>query len=94
MTTVTVRIPTPLRSLTEGVDELRIAGSTVGDVLATLGASHEGALQRILGPDGEVRQFVNSYRGSEEVRVLQGMSTPVAEGDVVSIIPAVAGGAQ
>jgi molybdopterin converting factor small subunit len=47
-----------------------------------------------MGPDGEVRQFVNIYLGNEDVRVLQGMSRPVSEGDVVSIVPAVAGGMQ
>jgi molybdopterin converting factor small subunit len=93
MTTVTVRIPTPLRSYTQGADELRAEGATVAEVMRTLGAAHDGLLARVLTPAGEPRQFVNIYLGSRNVRTLQGMATPVSEGDVISIVPAVAGGA-
>ena len=93
MTTVTVRIPAPLRSYTRGVDEVPAAGACVAEALSSLDAAHDGLLARILTPDGEPRQFVNIYLGSRNVRTLQGMATPVKEGDVISIVPAVAGGA-
>jgi molybdopterin converting factor small subunit len=92
MNTVVIRIPTPLRSYTQGVDEVRVQGSTVKEVLEALGAAHDGVLARVLSPDGEPRQFVNIYLGSQNVRALDGLQTPVKDGDVVSIIPAVAGG--
>ena len=93
MTSVTVRIPAPLRSYTHGADELRAEGATVAEAMRTLGAAHDGLLVRVLTPDGEPRQFVNIYLGSRNVRTLQGMATPVNDGDVISIVPAVAGGA-
>lgn len=92
MTTVTVRIPTPLRSYTQGTDEVRARGDTVAEALLTLGAVHDGLLARVLTADGEPRQFVNIYLGSRNVRTLQGMATSVSEGDIISIVPAVAGG--
>ena len=92
MTTVVIRIPTPLRSYTQGVDEVRVQGNTVKEVLEALGARHDGVLARVLSPEGEPRQFVNIYLGSQNVRALNGLQTPVKDGDVVSIIPAVAGG--
>lgn len=93
MTTVTVRIPTPLRPYTQGADEVRAEGATVSEAIQALGAAHDGLLARVLTPAGEPRQFVNFYLGSRNVRALQGMATPVSEGDVISIVPAVAGGA-
>ena len=93
MTTVTVRIPTPLRSYTQGADEVRAEGATVAEAMHTLGAAHDGLLARVLTTEGEPRQFVNIYLGSRNVRALQGMETPVNEGDIISIVPAVAGGA-
>ena len=93
MTTVTVRIPTPLRSYTQGADEVRVEGATVAEAIRALGAAHDGLLTRVLTAEGEPRQFVNIYLGSRNVRALQGMATRVTEGDVISIVPAVAGGA-
>ena len=61
--------------------------------LQAQGAAHDGLLARVLTPEGEPRQFVNIYLGGRNVRTLQGMATRVAEGDVISIVPAVAGGA-
>ena len=92
MTTITVRIPTPLRGYTAGADEVRARGATVAEAMSTLGAAHDGLLARVLTPEGEPRQFVNIYLGSRNVRALQGMQTPVNDGDVISIVPAVAGG--
>ena len=89
--TVAVRIPTPLRPLADGADELRVQGATVGEVLQSL---DDALLDRILTPEGEVRRFVNLYLGPDNVTTLDGLATPVAEGDVLSIVPAVAGGSN
>jgi molybdopterin converting factor small subunit len=94
MSSVTIRIPTPLRSFTGGADEVKVNGATVGDALKALGATHNGVLDRVLTPEGEVRQFVNIYLGSQNVRSLNGLVTPVVEGAVLSIVPAVAGGVR
>lgn len=93
MSTVTVRIPTPLRTYTQGADEVRAQGATVAEVFRSLATAHDGLLARVLTAEGEPRQFVNVYLGSRNVRSLRGMATPVGEGDVISIVPAVAGGA-
>lgn len=87
--TVTIRIPTPLRSMAGNADEIRVQGATAGEVLNALDNS---LLERILTPNGEIRQFVNIYLGPRNVNTLDGLATPVNEGDVLSIIPAVAGG--
>lgn len=92
MTTIKVRIPTPLRGYTGGRDEIDAAGDTVGDALSALGAAHHGLLDRVLAADGEPRQFVNLFLGERNVRDLQGLRTPLAPGDVIAIVPAVAGG--
>ena len=92
MSAVTIRIPTPLRSHTQGADEVRVDAGTVGDALTALEAKHEGVLPRILADNGEPRPFVNIYLGSQNIRALSGLQTPVTDGNVVSIIPAVAGG--
>ena len=94
MSAVTIRIPTPLRSYTQGADEVRVDAGTIGEALTALGALHDGVLARILADSGEPRQFVNIYLGSQNIRALSGLQTPVTDGNVVSIIPAVAGGAQ
>jgi molybdopterin converting factor small subunit len=88
----TIRIPMPLRSYTGGADEVAVEAATVREALEALGARHDGILARVLGPGGEPRQFVNVFLGSRNVRGLDGLATPLAEGDVISIIPAVAGG--
>jgi sulfur-carrier protein adenylyltransferase/sulfurtransferase len=93
MTTVKVRIPTPLRVYTAGAGEVEVAGETVGEALTALGAAHEGVLDRVLTPSGEQRQFVNLFVGERNVRELAGLATPLAQGEVIAIIPAVAGGA-
>ncbi|WP_333840910.1 ubiquitin-like small modifier protein 1 [Pelomicrobium sp.] len=92
MSTVKIRIPMPLRSYTDGAEEVEVAGTTVGEALQALGRRHEGLLPRVLGPDGELRQFVNVFIAGRNVRSLSGLATPVSDGDVLSIVPAVAGG--
>ncbi len=90
--TVTVRIPTQLRTLTAGAGEVAVDGSTVGEVLKALDAAHGGFGERLFGDDGNLRRFVNVFVADEDVRFLQGLETAVAEGQTVSIVPAVAGG--
>jgi len=90
--TVTVRVPTTLRTLTGGQAEVSLEGTTVGEVLAALEAVHPGFAERILDDDGGLRRFVNVFVADDDVRFLGGMATPVPDGETVSIIPAVAGG--
>lgn len=86
-----VRIPTPLRTLTGGQDEVRAAGATVGEVIEDLEKRHPGIRDRLLDDKG-VRRFVNIYVGDEDIRFLDGLKTPLKEGDQISIVPAIAGG--
>lgn len=90
--TVTVRIPTTLRTLTAGAPEVEIEGAVVSEVLANLEAAHPGFSSRILDESGALRRFVNVFVADEDVRFMEGLDTPVADGATVSIIPAVAGG--
>ena len=92
MSQATVRIPTPLRPLVGGADEVSVAGQTVGEVLQTLGQSHDGLLERILDGEGQLRSFVNVFLGDSNVRSLKGLGTTVTNGAVIHIVPAVAGG--
>ena len=94
MNNVTIRIPTPLRSYTDGADEVRVRAQTVGEALRALGAAHDGLLSRILDVAGEPRPFVNIYVSGTNVRARDGLAGAVAEGEVISIVPAVAGGAD
>jgi sulfur-carrier protein len=88
----TVRIPTALRTLTGGASEVSADGSTVGEILKSLDAAHPGFGERVFDESGALRRFVNVFVAEEDIRFLEGLSTPVAEGQAVSIIPAVAGG--
>lgn len=88
---VTVRIPTVLRRLTGGADELPVAGGTVGEVFAEVGREHGEFLNRIT-EGGEVRPFLNVFVNGDDIRFAQGLQTPVKDGDEVSIIPSIAGG--
>jgi len=87
-----VRIPAQLRTLTGGAGELEIEGSTVGEVLKGLDAGHPGFAERIFDDEGGLRRFVNVFLDEEDVRFLDGLSTPVTPGQTISIVPAVAGG--
>jgi len=90
--TVTVRIPTPLRKLTDGADEVSIEGATVGAMIDNLEAAHAGLKERLCDENGEIRRFVNVYLNDEDVRFLNGRDTELKDGDEVSIVPAIAGG--
>jgi molybdopterin synthase sulfur carrier subunit len=87
-----VRIPTTLRPISGGLNEVKVEGSTLREVLANLEAAHPGFADRLLDEQGAVRRFVNLFVADDDVRFLQGLDTPVADGDTISIIPAVAGG--
>lgn len=87
----TVRIPTPLRTLTGGQDEVSAEGSTVAEVIEDLEAKHPGLRDRLLDEKG-VRRFVNIYVGEEDIRFLDGLKTELKPGDAISIVPAIAGG--
>ncbi len=87
-----VRIPTTLRSLAGGSSEVTVDGATVGEVLASLESTHPGFRERLLDDEGGLRRFVNVFVADDDVRFLQGLDTPVPEGETVAIIPAVAGG--
>jgi molybdopterin synthase sulfur carrier subunit len=89
---VSVRVPTQLRSLTGGSGEVAVEGSTVGEVLKALDVAHPGFAGRLFDDDGALRRFVNVFLADEDVRFLEGLATPVAEGQTLSIVPAVAGG--
>jgi sulfur-carrier protein len=86
-----VRIPTPLRTLTAGADEVRANGNTVGEVIEDLERRHPGIRERLLDEKG-VRRFVNIYVGEDDVRFLDGLKTTLKAGDEISIVPAIAGG--
>jgi sulfur-carrier protein len=89
---VTVRVPTQLRTLTGGVGEVTVEGSTVGEALKALDSSHPGFAERIFDEQGDLRRFVNVFLADEDVRFLDGLTTAVADGQTLSIVPAVAGG--
>jgi molybdopterin synthase sulfur carrier subunit len=88
----TVRIPTPLRKLTEGKEEVSAMGATIGQVLDDLERNYPGIKARICDENGQVRRFVNIFANDEDIRFLANLDTPVGEKDEVSIVPAIAGG--
>ena len=90
--TVTVRIPTPLRKLTGGADEVSIEASNVGELIENLESAHAGLKERLCDDAGEIRRFVNVYVNDEDVRFMGGRDTALKDGDEVSIVPAIAGG--
>jgi adenylyltransferase/sulfurtransferase len=89
---VTVSIPTPLRSFTGGRDAVAVVGTTVGQVLDELLAAHTGLKRHLVQDDGRLRTFVNLYLNDTDIRQLASTSTPVVEGDVLTIVPSIAGG--
>ena len=89
---VTIKIPAQLRTLTGNEAETEVEGSSVGEALDALYERYEGLRERIT-EDGELRRFVNVYVSGEDIRFGEGLDTPVGDGDEVTILPAVAGGA-
>ena len=88
-----VRVPAMLRPTVGGERMVAAEGATLRELIGHVDQRHPGFAGQLLDPDGSQRRFVNIYLNDEDVRYLQGLETPVAESDVVSILPAVAGGA-
>lgn len=89
---VTVRVPTVLRRLTGGQDELEADGTTVAELFAVVGRRHDGFREKVLTDGGELRPFLNVFVNGEDVRFAADLRTSVKDGDEVSIVPSVAGG--
>ena len=91
---VTVRIPTPLRRISNGQDKASVEGSSLDEIIQSLNEEFPGIKERLCDEQGEIRHFVNIYVNGEDVRFLDGLSTATKSGDEISIVPAVAGGEQ
>lgn len=92
MPTILVDIPEPLRGLADGAAELPASGSTVDAALADLGMRYRALTQRVLTRGGAMREYVNLFLNDSDIRAAEGLKTPVREGDVLMIVPSVAGG--
>lgn len=92
MPAIRVRIPAALRAQTNGDTEVEVDAANVKDVVGALEARYPGLGERLLDERGDLRRFINIYVNGEDVRFLDGMATPIKQGDELSIIPAVAGG--
>ncbi len=90
--TAVMRIPTPLRKATNGQDKVEVEGANVKECVDFLDSQFPGIKERLFDDGGALRNFVNVYVNGEDVRHLQGLDTPVAAGDEISIVPAIAGG--
>jgi molybdopterin synthase sulfur carrier subunit len=91
---VKVRIPTPLRPLTGGKNEVETTASDIQSMIESLNGQFPGLKDRVCDDKGEIRRFVNIYLNEEDIRFLQGKDTPLKDGDEISIVPAIAGGAH
>ena len=89
---VMVRIPTPLRRMTNGLDKVEMNESTLSNMIEELESNYPGFKERLIDENGELRYFVNIYVNGEDVRFLSGLDTQTNSGDEISIVPAVAGG--
>jgi len=89
---IKVRIPSPLRSYTNGVDAVDTDGANVGEVLNNLKSKASGIESRLFKAPGQLNRFVNVYLNDEDIRFLKNLETPVKSGDEISIVPAIAGG--
>jgi molybdopterin synthase sulfur carrier subunit len=87
-----VRIPTPLRKLTNDAEVVEVTADSIGAAIIELQTKYPGIKERLMDDNGEVRRFVNVYVNEEDIRFLQNQNTPLKDGDEVSIIPAIAGG--
>ncbi|MEM5809245.1 ubiquitin-like small modifier protein 1 [Pampinifervens florentissimum] len=89
---ITVRVPTPLRRITNGQGEVQVQASTIKEAIEKLEEAYPGFKERLVDEQGEVRRFVNLYLNDEDIRFLKGLDTELKDGDVLSIVPAIAGG--
>ena len=90
--TIHVRVPTPLRKFTNGVDEVSAQGNTVRVLVEDLERKFPGIKERICDETGKIRRFVNVYVNGDDIRFLQNLDTSLKDGDNISIVPAIAGG--
>lgn len=90
----TVLVPTPLRRLTGGQSKVVVPGGDIEAVLKAVGEQYPGFDEKLIDEDGNVKRFINVFVNNDEIRSLQGMQTPVADDDSVSIVPAMAGGQE
>jgi sulfur-carrier protein len=91
---IRVQIPAPLRSLTAGSAELAVEAEDVASLVEALENAHTGMRDRLCDPGGELRSYVRLFVNEEDIRFLEGKKTPLKAGDVVAIVPAIAGGAS
>lgn len=89
---VTIRIPSVLRTLTNGKETIELSAATVDESLAKLETAHPGIRARLCDENGKLRRFVNVFVGEEDIRFLDGQATAVKDGDLIDIVPAIAGG--
>jgi molybdopterin synthase sulfur carrier subunit len=89
---VMVRIPSPLRRITNGQDKASAEGQVLREVIDSLDDQYPGIKERLCDDQGELRGFVNIYVNGEDIRFLDGLNTPAKSGDEISVVPAVAGG--
>jgi molybdopterin synthase sulfur carrier subunit len=87
-----VKLPPVLRKLSSGVKEVQVEGATIGDVLDNLDRKFPTIKSQLLTEDGQIARFVNLYLNDEDVRFMNGLTTPVADSDTVVILPAMSGG--
>ncbi|HEX8296370.1 MAG TPA: ubiquitin-like small modifier protein 1 [Chthoniobacteraceae bacterium] len=87
-----IRIPTPLRKLTNELEVVQASGNNVGEILESLDQAFPGLKERICDEQGNVRRFVNVFLNDEDIRFLEERATPVTDTDEISIVPAIAGG--
>jgi len=87
-----IRIPTPLRKLTNELEVVQTSGANIGEILTNLDKAFPGLNERICDDQGNVRRFVNIFVNGEDIRFLQEKATPVKDADEISIVPAIAGG--
>ena len=88
----TVKIPTPLRKLTNNATSVAADGPTVGQIVESLEAAYPGMQERLIDDNGDLRHFVNIYLNGEDIRYIDGLKSSVSDNDELSIVPAVAGG--
>ena len=89
---ISLKIPTPLRRMTNGESTATVEGSNISECINSLDSLHPGIKDRLVGENGELHRFVNVYVNGEDIRFQEGIKTSVSSGDEISIVPAVAGG--
>jgi len=89
---VKIRIPTPLRSLTNGEEEVTVEGKSIQEVIDNLETNFSGFKERLCDENGQIRRFINFYLNDEDIRFKDNQETAVNDGDIISIVPAIAGG--